>query len=318
MKCHDTREEYARIAKWLEANDVEIDWEELKKSPWWVAPADWVPPPKWSMPKPFPRPLTHQMVTNLLLAREKQGLEVPWWLTEGGEGVEPAQGAEVATGLTSRENFLQALSNLQITTVSLTLVTAEERRGLVRMAMIEEELSKRDRERNVERVMRQARGEVKEEVGHWGEKRLVRSASLGKVEAIEECERRGIVSEERIKRWREVAERKREQMRGIRKKRRVESIFWPGGEMKKKEEKEEVKEGVKEKGEVEMEVVRVGPNPRMLICRYFDETGEVKVGVRVKSIRTFKRGMKFRMVDKGREGELWEYNGKLPRLVGRW
>lgn len=71
-------------------------------------------------------------------------------------------------------------------------------------------------------------------------------------------------------------------------------------------------------GEVELEIVRVGPNPRLLICRYFDAVGEVRVGVRVKSIRSFRRGMKFRMVPNGGNGNPWEYEGKLPRFVGRW
>ena len=91
MNFHDNRETYAQIAQWLEENDTEIDWDEVMKSPWWVGPPDWVPPPKWSMPNrisSYPRPLTPQMVTNLLLAQENGGLEIPFWVTEGGKSLE--------------------------------------------------------------------------------------------------------------------------------------------------------------------------------------------------------------------------------------
>jgi hypothetical protein len=320
MNTHDTRGEYDRIAKFLEANDVEVDWEALMKSEWWVGPPDWEPPPKWSMPQPYPRPLTQQMVTNLLLARENEGLEIPRLLAPGGEGVELAEGAAVATGHIAWEKFLTTLSNLQITTVTLTLVTREERRALVKMAMLEEEISKRERERNVERVMRQGRGEARVRVKRRSVKRLVRGAMVGNREAIRELERRGIVSGEELERWKGISERKGERMRkmneeeNLKKKKRA-SLFWPeGGSVKKKKEEEQWVPG-----EVELEVMRVGPNPRILTCRYERRGEERTCLVRVKSNRTFKRGMKIRMEEpKEMNGEPWEYGGVLPRYEGRW
>lgn len=346
MNYHDTRAEYDEIAKWLEENDTEIPWEEIMKSDWWVGPADWVPPPKWSMPKPFPRPITAQTVTKLLLAQENHGLQIPCWPGEsvssvprvetagsqqnaperalgrapGGEGAEPGPAGAAATGSTPWEKFLQTLENLQLRTVVFRLVTPEERKQLVRMAWIEEELKKREVERNRERVKRQWRGETKKVITRRGVKGLVRGAMMGNREAIRELERRGIVSEEELQRWRGIAERRGERMRKINKERKARSIFWPGdGEMKKtKVEKEEV--GEVDSGKRELEVTRVGPNPRILTCRYFLKGVEYSCLVKVKEVKKFRRGMKFEMeepVDGGVEGP-WEYEGKLPRLLGMW
>jgi hypothetical protein len=82
MNFHDNRGMYDAIAKWLEKYDVEIDWSEVMKCEWWVGPADWKPPPKWSIPKPFPQRLTPQMVTNLILAQESGGLQIPQWIVD--------------------------------------------------------------------------------------------------------------------------------------------------------------------------------------------------------------------------------------------
>src|SRR4029077_20895625 len=160
--------------------------------------------------------------------------------------------------------FLQALERQEHLTIRL--ITPEEREQLVRMAWIEEELRKRDIERNRERVARQLRGETRKVITRRSVKRLVRSAMLGNREAIGELERRGIVSEEELGRWRGVAERKGARMRKLNKEAnpKKKSLFWPEGEeMKKKKEEEGEVEEVKVPGEVELEVMRVGPNPRM-------------------------------------------------------
>ena len=94
------------------------------------------------------------------------------------------------------------------------------------------------------------------------------------------------------------------------------------GEIKFEElEVVEATEG-KERGiEREVEVVRVGPNPHLLTCRYQELASERECRVRVKSVSNFVRGMKFRIREPIGEEEYkepWEYEGKLPRAKGRW
>lgn len=326
MTFHNTRGEYDRIAKYLEESETEIPWEEIMKSDWWVGPADWVPPPKWSMPRPFPRPITQQMVTNLLLAQENQGLRVPWPPGEGenaapgGEGVEPAPAAAAATGPSPWKKFLQTLEKLELRTVTFKLVTPEERKQLVRMAWIEEELRKRETETNRERVRRQKDREADGRIRRRGIKRLYRAAGLGSKEAIEELKRRKKASEEQIERWEGKLAAKVARCEEMRKAKKVKSIFWPGDEMKKtnKVEKAEVEEVDDRRRE--LEVTRVGPNPRILTCRYFLKGVEYSCLVRVKEVAKFRRGMKFEMEEPeggGVEGP-WEYSGKMPRILGRW
>jgi hypothetical protein len=80
---------------------------------------------------------------------------------------------------------------------------------------------------------------------------------------------------------------------------------------------ERVKRGI----ERELEVIRVGPNPRILTCRYKELASERTCKVGVKSVANFVRGMKFRMVEPIDELEyagVWRYDGRLPRVKGRW
>jgi hypothetical protein len=70
------------------------------------------------------------------------------------------------------------------------------------------------------------------------------------------------------------------------------------------------------RAEVELEVIRVGPNPRIVVCRYKLLAEELLVKLKVKSNAKFVRGMKIRMEEQ--EGEEWEYHGILPRHKGRW
>jgi hypothetical protein len=341
MTFHDIRGEYDRIAKWLEESETEIPWEEVMKSEWWVGPPDWVPPPKWSMPTPFPRPISAQTVTKLILAQVNQGLRIPWPPAEGenegpgGEGVEPGPAAGTETGPTPWEKFLQTLEALEVRTLTLKLITPEERKQLVRMAWIEEELQRREVERNRERVRRQLRGETKKVITRRGVKGLVRAAMLGNREAIKELERRGIVSEEEMRRWRGVADRKGERMKKLNREKnpKKKSVFWPGDEMKKTKEKAELEAKLESKPEPEnstsgtmddrrreLVVTRVGPNPRILTCSYESGGIEFQTLVKVKEVKNFRRGMKFWMEEPeggGIEGP-WEYTGKLPRLLGRW
>ena len=151
-------------------------------------------------------------------------------------------------------------------------------------------------------------GETVEQVGHWGVKRLVRGAGHGKEGAIRELERRGAVSEEELRRWRERRE-------GLVK--RCEKMTKINRMKKKAEEKEEGKEGGGKA--VELEVVRVAANPRVLVC-WYEEGGERREClVKVRSNAKFRRGMRFEMAGPGEgEGKEWEYVGVLPRFMGRW
>ena len=71
---------------------------------------------------------------------------------------------------------------------------------------------------------------------------------------------------------------------------------------------------------VEVEVMRIPPNPRLLICRYRAVSGERRCIVRVGRNANFRRGMKLvvKVPANGAETEPWAYYGALPRRLGRW
>jgi hypothetical protein len=378
MKFHDSRGMYDDIAKWLEENDVEVDWEAIMQCKWWVGPADWVPPPKWSVPAPFPSRLTPPIATKLLFAQWWNGLHirpeigdplddyVPPRINEhqnvvskcrqqrGGEGVDPGPAGDAATGPNPWENFLKHLAAIdRIEIIELKLLKLEDRKALVRMAWIEEELRRREAERNRERVRRQLRGEAVSYMSRKAIPKLIDRANKGSLESIAELERRGWDREE-VNRWRELAIKKADRSRELAIKRMEASgkVFNREVTKVKKEEKNDNKKaegeadterwgtvmgtegrleessGIQEgedKGsrgiERELEVIRVGPNPRILTCRYWELASERICKVGVKSVANFVRGMKFRMVEPVDEIEyagVWRYEGKLPRLKGRW
>jgi hypothetical protein len=71
---------------------------------------------------------------------------------------------------------------------------------------------------------------------------------------------------------------------------------------------------------VEVEVLRIPANPRMILCRYWAESEERRCIVRVGRNANFRRGMKLlvkRPVN-GTEAEPWTYDGLLPRRPGHW
>jgi hypothetical protein len=68
--------------------------------------------------------------------------------------------------------------------------------------------------------------------------------------------------------------------------------------------------------EVEVEIVRVGPNPRILQCKYKLLADEIKIYLWVKTNKNFVRGMKLKLAEQ--EGMDWKWEGKLPRFRGRW
>jgi hypothetical protein len=101
--------------------------------------------------------------------------------------------------------------------------------------------------------------------------------------------------------------------------------------VRKSQEKVEGLEGIKfvwpgEEGEAggierELKVVRVGPNPRMVICEYMELAERRVCVVKVGDNRRWLRGMRFKMREPVGEDEYvkpWEYRGKAPRRKGRW
>jgi hypothetical protein len=72
--------------------------------------------------------------------------------------------------------------------------------------------------------------------------------------------------------------------------------------------------------EIEVEVVRLALNPRMVICAYRTGSEECRCMVRVHRNKNFKPGMKLlvKRPAAGAEGEPWAYDGLLPRRPGRW
>ena len=70
--------------------------------------------------------------------------------------------------------------------------------------------------------------------------------------------------------------------------------------------------------EVKVKVLRVCANPRLALCAYQDEGLERRVLVRVGRNANFTPGMELKAIRPARESEPWGYQGKLPRLRGRW
>ena len=71
---------------------------------------------------------------------------------------------------------------------------------------------------------------------------------------------------------------------------------------------------------VELEVLRIPANPRMILCRYWAGNEERRCMVRVGRNANFRRGMKLlvKRPAAGAEAEPWAYDGSLPRRPGRW
>ena len=70
--------------------------------------------------------------------------------------------------------------------------------------------------------------------------------------------------------------------------------------------------------EVKMKVLRLCANPRLVLCAYQDNGLECRVLVRVGRNANFMPGMELKAMRPARETEVWGYQGKLPRLRGRW
>ena len=72
---------------------------------------------------------------------------------------------------------------------------------------------------------------------------------------------------------------------------------------------------------VEVEVLRIPPNPRLVICRYWVSGEERRCVVRVGRNSKFVLRMKFQVPepsDRTTRDKPWPYAGPLPRRRGRW
>jgi plasmid stabilization system protein ParE len=81
------------------------------------------------------------------------------------------------------------------------------------------------------------------------------------------------------------------------------------------------REPIAESGtDIELEILRIPPNPRMVICRYRAISGERACIVRVGRNMNFRRGMKLvvKVPANGIEAQPWPYDGLLPRRPGHW
>ena len=72
---------------------------------------------------------------------------------------------------------------------------------------------------------------------------------------------------------------------------------------------------------VELEVLRIPPNPRLVICRYYVSGQQRRCMVRVGRNYNFVPRMKFSLAepsDPVARARPWAYAGPLPRRRGRW
>ena len=73
--------------------------------------------------------------------------------------------------------------------------------------------------------------------------------------------------------------------------------------------------------EVEGEVSKIHPNPRLVWGKYYQEGREYQILVHVGRNTNFKPRMKLKLerpADWASRIRPWEYKGRLPRLPGRW
>jgi hypothetical protein len=72
---------------------------------------------------------------------------------------------------------------------------------------------------------------------------------------------------------------------------------------------------------IEVEILRIPPNPRIVICAYRTGSEERRFLLRVGRNGHFVRGMKLSVQepsDPSTQSEPWSYTGPLPRWRGRW
>ena len=126
--------------------------------------------------------------------------------------------------------------------------------------------------------------------------------------------------------WREAKQAQRAVVVAARaeaeeRKRRDEEVAAKAAAIAAEAERErKAREPIAESGtEIELEIVRIPPNPRMVICRYRSTSGERRCLVRVGRNTNFRRGMKLlvKAPANGMEAEPWVYDRLMPRRPGR-
>jgi hypothetical protein len=127
--------------------------------------------------------------------------------------------------------------------------------------------------------------------------------------------------------WREAKRTQRTAAAAVRaeaeeRKRRTEELAAKAAALAAEAERErQAREPIAGSGsEIELEIVRIPPNPRMVVCQYWAEGEERRCVVRVGRNANFRPGMKL-LVKRpavGADIEPWKYDGSLPRRPGHW
>jgi hypothetical protein len=272
--------------------------------------------------KAWPKPLGMREVSALLYMQ---------WARANGVGGEesplddwPMELYEMANGLGEGRGanveylkLLEGLEGVEVRWVVIRLLSPWERLAIGKWARIEEFLKERGKLRKEKLRLAKKRKRIYAERVERGLKGY-NGRRLASVEELEklalEAEKQALKSGRWIdsmragKHWNQ-AEIRRKEIEMVKKKSEVIEVI-------EKPKEEEVKAGVRERPQVDLEVIRVGPNPRIVVCRYRILAEELVVKLKVKENKKFIRGMRILMVEQ--EGEEWEYRGTLPRHKGRW
>ena len=271
--------------------------------------------------KPYSGPLTSRQVSALLymqwgrangIGEESPLDDWPRELYELANGIGEGAGANV-----EYVKLLESLEKVEVRWVTIRLLSAWERLAIGRWARIEEFMKERGKLRREKRRLAKKRKRIyAERVG-----RGMKGHNGRELMSVEELEKLAMEAERatlrgddsmaymRAAKYWNQAEIRRKEVEIVKKKNEVIEVEEPREEL--------LEEGkVKGRPEVELEVIRVGPNPRILVCRYKILAEELLVKLRVHNTNKFVKGMKIRMVEQ--EGEEWEYRGTLPRHKGRW
>jgi hypothetical protein len=179
----------------------------------------------------------------------------------------------------------------------------------------------KQRKADLEELWRQGQNWALEELQELRQAERVRSHR-----AYEQFKARRTPEAVRAK-WREDKRAQRDAAKATRAeaeegKRRAEELALKTAALAAAAERErKAREPVSEGGnEIELEILRVPANPRMVICAYRAVSGERRCMVRVGRNANFRRGMKLlvKRPANGAEAEPWAYDGSLPRRPGRW
>jgi hypothetical protein len=234
--------------------------------------------------------------------------------------------------------LLAGLEKVEVRPVTIRLLSGWERLAIAKWARVEEYLEGRSRRRRLKwRKVKKSKAINRERMERirGGNKALGNGQVLASVEELErlaikaEGEKDKMAKLRSARYWNQAEKRRREIEMARKKNEEVGEVHESeeeGGIMRGSDElmsgwyelakQEKIKKEKEERPEVEIEVVRVGPNPRVVVCRYKLCAEELVVKLRVDSNKFFVKGMRIRMREQ--EGEEWEYRGTLPRHKGRW